>query len=556
MNFTESLPVYAISKEIVNNDACDPLPDSTPDLSGFVVLIRRGTCTFVSKLENVAKKGARVALIYNNGGSPTAFDGGVIPGAMISSEDGAYLLEKFNAGQAPKVSFPQEGGAGTIPAATGGLVSTFSTYGPTFDAYLKPSVGAPGGGIVSTVPLNQGGWAVMSGTSMATPYMAGVSALLLAVKGRNADVARAARDLFESTANPIPFSKEDGALYQTASQQGAGLVNAFNALTYTTTVAPGQLLLNDTAHFNGKQSFTVKNSGKSKVTYSLSHTPAGTAHTLVPDSIQPALYPVPLSADFAAVSLSETKFSLKPGQSKKVTVKFTAPKIDSRTIPVYSGYIEVTGKETGETLSVTYMGIAANLKEVKVLDNTDYLFGETIPAILNAAGQVVTNETTFDFKNGSYPSVLFRNVFGTPTMVFDLVKADFDQSALVQRSLETRGWLSDLVNKIHGKVETKLNSWWGDLLSTWSGVKPAGTFGKVPTIGPLVQYDWNPRHVESEEAGEGYSVFSLETPVFANNTAIPNGRYRVLLRALKVNGDATSQNDYESWLSPVIDIAA
>jgi subtilisin family serine protease len=234
----------------------------------------------VSKLENVAKKGARVALIYNNGGSPNAITGGVIPSAMISAEDGAYLLQKFNAGQPPKISFPQEGGAGSISAPTGGLVSTFSTYGPTFDAYLKPALGAPGGGIISTFPVSWVAGLFLSGTSMATPYMAGVSALLLAHKGRNPDVALAARDILQSTANIIPSSKDDGALYQTASQQGAGLVDAFKALTYTTVVAPGQLLLNDTAYFNGKQTFTVTNGGQKAVTYKLSHTPAGTAHTL------------------------------------------------------------------------------------------------------------------------------------------------------------------------------------------------------------------------------------------------------------------------------------
>jgi hypothetical protein len=472
LNFTESLPVYAISKEIVPNDACNPLPDSTPDLSGYTVLIRRGACTFASKLANVAQKGARVALIYNNGGSPAAVSGGVIPGAMISSEDGAYLLQKFIAGQPPKISFPQDGGAGSIPAPTGGLVSTFSTYGPTFDAYMKPALGAPGGGIVSTWPLSLGGWAIESGTSMATPYMAGVSALLLGYKGRNGNVSLAARHIFQSTANIIPSSKDDGALYQTASQQGAGLVDAYKALTYTTIVTPGQLLLNDTAYFNGKQTITVTNGSKNTVTYKLSHTPAGTAHTLINDSIQPALYPVPLTADFASVSLSFTSFTLQPGERKEVTATFTSPTFTNRTIPVYSGWIEVAGQETGEVLSVTYIGIAANLKESKVIDNTNHLFGVDIPAMLDGTGALVTRETSFNFQNVSFPSVVYRLVFGSPTLLFDLVSPDFDESALVQRDLQSRDRLGDLIDGFISNGENELNSWWSDLLSTWAGVKP------------------------------------------------------------------------------------
>lgn len=60
-----TLPVYATSNlTTVPDDACDPLPDATPDLSGKLVLIRRGTCTFIQKLTNVAAKGAKVMLIY------------------------------------------------------------------------------------------------------------------------------------------------------------------------------------------------------------------------------------------------------------------------------------------------------------------------------------------------------------------------------------------------------------------------------------------------------------------------------------------------------------
>lgn len=51
---TRNLPLFALTLDTaVTNDACDPLPASTPDLSGKVVLVRRGTCTFTSKIANV-----------------------------------------------------------------------------------------------------------------------------------------------------------------------------------------------------------------------------------------------------------------------------------------------------------------------------------------------------------------------------------------------------------------------------------------------------------------------------------------------------------------------
>jgi hypothetical protein len=57
-----TLPVFVTSNDTtVVDDACNPLPDDTPDLSKFIVLVRRGTCTFVgfqpTALINVVSEG-------------------------------------------------------------------------------------------------------------------------------------------------------------------------------------------------------------------------------------------------------------------------------------------------------------------------------------------------------------------------------------------------------------------------------------------------------------------------------------------------------------------
>jgi hypothetical protein len=59
------LPIYALTQDTtIPNDACSPLPADTPDLSPYVVLVRRGTCTFAQKVENIKAKGAKQALVY------------------------------------------------------------------------------------------------------------------------------------------------------------------------------------------------------------------------------------------------------------------------------------------------------------------------------------------------------------------------------------------------------------------------------------------------------------------------------------------------------------
>lgn len=64
---TAALPVYATSTDLtIANDACNALPSSTPNLAGYVVVIRRGGCAIVDKLKNAAAKGGRYFFIYKS----------------------------------------------------------------------------------------------------------------------------------------------------------------------------------------------------------------------------------------------------------------------------------------------------------------------------------------------------------------------------------------------------------------------------------------------------------------------------------------------------------
>jgi subtilisin family serine protease len=109
----------------------------------------------------------------------------------------------------------------------GGAVSGFSSRGPTPDGRTKPDLLAPGEDIVSALPgMTYGSYA---GTSMATPHVAGVVALMWSANPNLiGDIDTTAR-LLRETAKP---ATGDGGLPcgSPDNETGAGIVNALAAV--------------------------------------------------------------------------------------------------------------------------------------------------------------------------------------------------------------------------------------------------------------------------------------------------------------------------------------
>ena len=211
------------------------LKEKYPDgLAGKIALVSRGKMTYQKKVENLYDLHPAGVLVYNNVSvgsliimNLTTQD---VPAAFISQADGQAMLAA--ADHHLTIAEGQ-----VLPQSTTYEASEFSSWGVSPDLRLKPEIAAPGGNVFSAIP--NGAYEQTSGTSMATPQMAGISAIVLqrvqsdpmfaSMSARQkADVVQ---NLIMGTARPLTDAAQtSGALYS-PRKQGAGLVDALAATT-------------------------------------------------------------------------------------------------------------------------------------------------------------------------------------------------------------------------------------------------------------------------------------------------------------------------------------
>jgi hypothetical protein len=105
-----------------------------------------------------------------------------------------------------------------------------------------------------------------------------------------------AKSIFQSSANISMIY--NSSLFATVAQQGAGLVNAYQALTVTTIILPSELALNDSMRKATSYKMNVSNIGGQVAVYKISHGGAALATGATPNDDQ--LLKTPLySADYA-----------------------------------------------------------------------------------------------------------------------------------------------------------------------------------------------------------------------------------------------------------------
>ena len=465
------------------------------DTSGKIALAVRGACGFGEKAANAINAGATAVVIHNNASGN--FNGtlggtigdGSVPVVSISMQSGMFIQAQAN----PVLTWTDEKTLDMLP--TGGLISSFSSYGLSPDLDLKPDIGAPGGVIYSTYPLESGAYATLGGTSMSSPHVAGAAALLLQAKP--ATPAMAVRNILQNSADPKNWSLNAGlGLLDHVHRQGAGMVDVDDSITATTYITPGKIAVGEGEHGPVSKRLTVHNHGTEAVTYQLSSVNAISTGGVIAPSF--------FGSD-ASVSFSSDTVTVAAGGS--ATVDATITPANGPQYGQYGGYIVFTPQDAGQTYRVPFAGFVGDYQGIQILTPT----ANNFPWLAKLDGGFYNNcpaGCSFSMQGDDLPWFLIH----------------FDHHA---RYME--------MNVLHA-----------------GSMKPVH-----PVFHKTNVFDYLPRN----SSATGFFTFSWDgTRIHSNGgkgktKLVPNGDYVLQLRVLKALGDENNPAHWETWTSPVINIA-
>jgi len=486
-------PPTSGSGEIVDAGlACDALPAGS--LTGKIALAARGTCAFGVKASNAIAAGADAVIVSNN--VPGVFNGTLgapladpNPVVGISMEEGAYLRA-----QVAPVIMTWTDQMSSSPSPTGGLISSFSSYGLSPDLALKPDIGAPGGNIYSTFPLEQGGYATLSGTSMSSPHVAGTAALLLQAKpGTKAENVRS---ILQNSAVPADWWGYPGiGFLDNVNRQGAGMVQIDKAILATTSIEPGKLSLGESQNGPVTAKLKIKNNSRKTVTYDLSFVNAlSTSGVITPDFWE----------SNATVAFNRPSVTVKGYSDGEVRVTITAPTTDwTPDQGQYGGYIIFTPRDGGQIYRVPFAGFVGDYQSIQVLSPTIY---------------------GFPWLAISYLGEFYGPVTGPADWVYSMDGEDVP-NFLVHFDHQSRLFRMEAFDAVTGN-----------------------------SVGTILQLDYMIRNSTTT----GFYAFAWDgtTTVKGNKVfTVPNGQYTVKLSILKALGNAKNPADWETWTSPIVEIA-
>jgi len=357
---------------------------ATVDVSEKVALVARGGgVTFTAKEANALNAGAVAVIVYDNvdGDLVNMATEGLLPMIFISRADG-NALRKLETKEIDVSSSYQD----YMSYSAAGLMSDFSSLGVAPDLTLKPEITAPGGNVYSTLPGNTYG--NYSGTSMASPHMAGAASILYQYVHENFSGLSANDEqilintLLMNTA--IPLVDEYGVTY-CPRKQGAGLAEVSNAIhtnAYVTVNGnerpKAELGDSDNGYFSKTFTLTIHNISDDQMTYEMSAIPL-TAQEVEIDGLKfISDYERELTSDEFQVSFSWDTVTVPAQGTAEVIVKLRLTETGAASLKNFrngtflDGFIVLESQSDGIDLSVPYLGFYGDWSSASIFDNSIY----------------------------------------------------------------------------------------------------------------------------------------------------------------------------------------
>lgn len=388
---------------------------------------------------------------------------------------------------------------------------------------------------------------------MATPFVTGSVALLLSLKP-SATPAEV-KATIQRTAKPIP-GNDDPETLQSISWQGAGLINAYSAYHYTTDISPSEILLNDTAHYT-QPTISLINRGTFKKVYKISYEPALTISKWT--NPETPYYWLPVDSqvrtkNYGTVHFGYETLTLGPGETRTFSPSFHPPTdIEPSLFPLYSGFIILEEDITDardefntttlnelapapEKYSIPFLGLAADMKKDIPIFEMFNTSTRWLPSIQSASGVIQLNDTVITFQNNTWAD--FQIWFKSPT--------DEVEIHLVPGSTFFKTTVPTFPKPLQNLPGT-------DPDPSVSG-KPLASLKTIEDtyLGYLYQWEYSTEELLLSWHWNG-NVYAEND---ANGTVItlPNAKYRIFVKALRLYGNSDEVSDWDTWLSPVITI--
>lgn len=347
-SFGAPLPVGAVtgfdyitakSVDPANFEGCDPWPADT--FTGKAAVISRGACEFGVKVLNAEEAGADFVVVYNHEaggdglismGAGAVGDQVTIPSIFIGYTNGLAVVDWYDVNgpssalEVDTLAFQ----AGNTPDQ----VIAFSSRGPSAAQTLKPDIAAPGVNILAqgytpnaTGEARHLGWGQASGTSMASPHVAGSAAIL---RGLHPDWSNAEiKSALMSTSKYMDIYNFDGSPAQPLDM-GAGRLDLTNASD------PGVILDPPSVSFG-----LVDTDGSATVEVMITNITDMAETYAVSTLFTGNGFAISQTTPLTGVVVSPASIMLDPGETETLTVMFDAA--SSQGVGDNQGYIVLEG---------------------------------------------------------------------------------------------------------------------------------------------------------------------------------------------------------------------